>query len=289
VDFDIVSVGITTGKQHGDTHHPVNVFYNYRQFAFTTQSADGSWKLWLGTVTDMAEVGHGPVASGGTGDKVALSCASLNETVNGTSPRRVLTLWREAFDIKTRSWRVAAAGVTSLASAAETKPLGVGIVHGMTVTQGNDVFATVVWPGASNATSRLQLVSVGAHGAMTIYASAEIAENPETFARLQSQGCDAAVAYKTSLGLLAVAAWRFAAPGSADAARTVLASKVGGEQPTSIRIASLVPASDSDNDPVTLVTLSRDAGGGLRLVSWRLHSGLVFSPVGSNPIGVTKP
>ena len=114
---------------------------------------------------------------------------------------------------------------------------------------------------------------------MTIYASAEIAENPETFARLQSQGCDAAVAYKTPLGLLAVAAWRFAAPGSANAARTVLASKVGGEQPTSIRIASLLPASDNDDDPVTLVTLSRNVGGGLRLVSWRLHR-LVNSPVG---------
>jgi hypothetical protein len=266
VDFDIVSVGITTGKQHSDPDHPVNVYYNYRQFAFTTQSADGSWKLWLGTVTDMAEVRHDPVATGGTGDKVALSCASLNETVNGTSPRRVLTLWREAFDIKTRSWRVADAGVTSLASAAETKPLGVGIVHGMSVTQGNDVFATVVWPGASNSTSRLQLVSVGAHGAMTIYASA--------------------VAYKTPLGLLAVAAWRFAAPGSVNAARTVLASKVGGEQPTSIRIASLLPASENDNDPVTLVTLSCNAGGALRLVSWRLHRGLASSPVGSNPIGV---
>jgi hypothetical protein len=286
VDFDIVSVGITTGKQHSDPDHPVNVYYNYRQFAFTTQSADGSWKLWLGTVTDMAEVGSGQAASGGTGDKVALSCASLNERVNGKFPRRVLTLWREAFDIKTRSWRVADAGVTSLASAAETKPLGVGIVHGMSVTQGNDVFATVVWPGASNSTSRLQLVSVGAHGAMTIYASAEMAENPETFARLQSQGCDAAVAYKTALGLLAVAAWRFAAPGSVNAARTVLASTVGGEQPTSIRIASLMPASESDNDPVTLVTLSCNAGGALRLVSWRLHRGLASSPVGSNPIGV---
>jgi hypothetical protein len=113
-----------------------------------------------------------------------------------------------------------------------------------------------------------------------------MAENPETFARLQSQGCDAAVAYKTPLGLLAVAAWRFAAPGSASAALTVLASKVGGEQPTSIRIASLVPASEDDNDPVTLVTLSCNAGGALRLVSWRLHRGLASSPVGSNPIGV---
>jgi len=64
----------------------------------------------------------------------------------------------------------------------------------------------------------------------------------------------------------------------------VLASKVGGEQPTS-RIASLVPASENDNDPVTLVTLSRNVGGGLRLVSWRLHR-LVYSPVGPNPIGV---
>jgi hypothetical protein len=49
-------------------------------------------------------------------------------------------------------------------------------------------------------------------------------------------------------GHLAVAAWRFAAPGSAGAARTVLASKAGTEQPTQVRLASLMPASDSDDD-----------------------------------------
>jgi hypothetical protein len=74
------------------------------------------------------------------------------------------------------------------------KALGVGVVHGMSVAQGNDVFATVVWPGASNATARLQLVSVGAHSAMSVYASAEIAEIAETFAPLQSHGCDAGAA-----------------------------------------------------------------------------------------------
>jgi hypothetical protein len=56
------------------------------------------------------------------------------------------------------------------------------------------------------------------------------------------------------------------------------------------RLASLVPASDSDDDPVSLVTLGRVAAGSLRLVSWRLHKTLVYGPVGSTPIGiVTKP
>lgn len=289
-NFDVASVGVTTGVQHGDP--TISVYYNYRQFAFTTLSANGGWKLWLGTVTDSAEVSIGPVALGGPGDKVALSCASLNEIHNGKHPRQALTLWRDAVagEIKTRSWRVAAAGVTSLASAAETKPLGVGLVHGMSVAPGNDVFATVVSPGASNATARLQLVSLAAGGAMSVYASAEIAEDPDAFARLQSQGCDAAVAYTTPEGHLAVAAWRFAAPGSAGTARTVLASKVGTEQPTHVRLASLVPASDSDDDPVSLVTLSRVAAGSLRLVSWRLHKTPIFGPAGSTPIGVaTKP
>ena len=174
--------------------------------------------------------------------------------------------------------------------AAETKPLGVGIVHGMSAAQGKDVFATVVWPGASNATARLQLVSLDAGGAMSVYGSAEIAETPRSFARLQTYGGDAAVAYTTPEGHLAVAAWRFAAPGSADAARTVLATKVGTAQPTNVRIASLVPTSDSDADPVPLVTLSRVAAGLLRLVSWRLHKTVIFVPIGPTPIGhVPKP
>ena len=75
--------------------------------------------------------------------------------------RKALTICRDAGQIKTRSWRVAGAGVTSLATAAETKGLGIGAVHGMSIAQGNDVFATVVRPGASNETSRLQLISVG--------------------------------------------------------------------------------------------------------------------------------
>ena len=71
----------------------------------------------------------------------------------------------------------------------------------------------------------------------------------------------------------------------------MLAHKEGTEQPTQVRLASLVPASDSDDDPVSLVTLSRVAAGTLRLVSWRLHkTTLVYGPIGSTPIGIgTKP
>jgi len=96
-------------------------------------------------VTDTAEVYAGQVAAGGPGDKVALSCAGLNEVLNGAHPRKVLTLCRDpvAGQIKTHSWRVGSMGVTSLASAAETKLLGIGVVHGMSVAQNNDVFATV--------------------------------------------------------------------------------------------------------------------------------------------------
>jgi hypothetical protein len=273
--------------KHGNPHD--SVYYAYRNFAFTTLSANGGWKFWFGTVTDSCEVTVGPVAAGGPGDKVALSCASVNETINGTHPRKAFTLWRDAGQIKTQSWRAAGAGVTSLASAAETKALGVGIVYGMSAAQGNDMFATVVWPGASNATARLQLVSLDAGGAMSVYGSTEIAEIPRSLARLQYYGGDAAVAYMTPEGHLGVAAWRFAAPGSADTTRTVLAAKVGTEQPTQVRLASLVPTSDSDADPVQLVTLSRVAAGLLRLVSWRLHKTFIFSPIGPTPIGhVTK-
>jgi len=88
------------------------------------------------------------------------------------------------------------------------------------------------------------------------------------FARLRHYGTDAAVAYKTGDGHLAVAAWRFAAPGAGGAARTVLASKAGTELPTQFRLTTLVP-SDAD-DPVPFVTLSRATSGQLRLVSWRL-------------------
>jgi len=282
-NFDVVSVGVTTGVPQGDPGG--FVYYAYRQFAFTTLSQNGGWKLWFGSVTDNAEVYAGQPALGGPGDKVVLSCAGMNETLNSAHPRNVLTLWRDAGQIKTHSWRVGAGGVTSLTSAAETKPLGIGIVHGMSVAQNNDVFATVVWPGASNATARLQLVSMSAQGVMTQYATAEFAEIPRSFARLQWHGTDVAVGYLTADGHLAVAAWRFAASGSGSAARTVLASKAGTEQPTQVRIASVMPQSDSDDDPVTLVTLSRVAAGTLRLVSWRLHKTLVYQPVGSTPIG----
>ena len=286
-DFDVVSVGVTTGVQQPDPN--TVVYYAYRQFAFTTLSQNGGWKLWFGGVTDTAEVDVGQAAVGGPGDKVALSCAGLNEVLNGAHPRKVLTLCRDpvAGQIKTHGWRVGAQGVTSLGSAAQAKALGVGIVHGMSVAQNDDVFATVVWPGASNATSQLQLVSLNAQGVIGQYASAEIAENPRSFARLQWHGTDVAVGYVTSDGHLAVAAWRFAAPGSSGAARTVLASKIGTEQPTQVRIAGLMPASDSDDYPVTLVTLSHVAAGTLRLVSWRMHKALVYQPVGPNPIGVT--
>jgi len=286
-NFDVVSVGVTTGVPQGDPGD--FVYYAYRQFAFTTLSANGGWKLWMGAVTDSAEVFVGPVAVGGPGDKVTLACAAQNEIVNGAHPRKAFTLCRDAGQIKTRSWRVAGAGVTSLASAAETKPLGIGVVHGMSIAQGNDIFATVVWPGASNDTARLQLVSLAAGGAMSVYGSAEIAEIPRAFARLHHHGSDAAVAYTTPDGHLAVAAWRFAAPGSASAARSVLAHKAGTEQPTQVRLASLIPS--SDDDPVSLVTLSRVAAGTLRLVCWRLRkTTLVYGPIESTPIVIgTKP
>jgi hypothetical protein len=287
-DFDVASIGVTTGVQHAPPN--TNVYYNYRQFAFTTLSQNGGWKLWIGAVTDTCEISVGPFTSVGAGDKVALSCASVNEVHNGTHPRKTFTLCSDGGQIDTRSWRVADAGVTSLASAAETKALGVGIVHGMSIATGNDVFATVVWPGASNATARLQLVSLAANGAMTLYATTEFAEDPRSFARLQTLGLDAGVAYITPDGHLAVAAWRFAAPGSASAARTVLASNSGGEQPTGVRLASLIPASDNDTDPVWLVTLDRVAAGSLRLVSWKLHQGPTYGPVGPGPISNgTKP
>ena len=287
-DFDVVSVGVTTGVQQPDPN--TAVYYAYRQFAFTTLSANGGWKLWFASVSDSAEVVAGQVALGGPGDKVALSCAGLDEYLNNAQPRKVLTLCRDAGQIKTRSWRVGAAGVTSLSAAAQTKALGIGIVHGMSIAQNNDVFATVVWPGASNATAQLQLVAMDTQGGMTQYASAEIAELPRSFERLQWHGTDAAVGYVTADGHLAVGAWRFAAPGSASAARTVLAAKVGTEQPTQVRIATVMPLNDSDDNPVTLVTLSRVAAGTLRLVSWRLHKTLVYQPVGPNPIGIaTKP
>jgi hypothetical protein len=286
--FDLASIGVTTGVQQ-PVPPGTAVWYAFRQFAFTTLSENGGWKLWLGSVTDSCEVTAGPVALGGPGDKVALSCATQNEIVNGAHPRTALTLWRDAGQIKTRSWRIAYTGVTALASAAETKPLGIGIVYGMSIAQGNDLFATAVWPGASNATARLQLVSLATSGAMSVYGSVEIAETPRAFARLGWYGSDAAVAYTTPEGHLAVAAWRFAAPGSNSATRTVLAAKAGTEQPTQVRIASLLPASGSDDDPVSLVTLSH-AAGSLRLVSWRLHKTVDFTPIGSTPIGIgTKP
>jgi len=278
-NFDLVAVGVTTGVQKADPD--TAVYYAYRHFALTTLSANGGWKLFLGSVLDSAAISIGPVALGGPGDKVSVSCASVNEVVNGAHPRKALTLCRDSGQIKTRSWRVAGAGVTSLATASETKPLGIGVVHGMSIAQGNDVFATVVWPGASNDTSRLQLLSLAANGSMTTYAIAEIDQIP-VFARLRHYGTDAAVAYKTGDGHLAVAAWRLAAPGAGGAARTVLASKASTELPTQFRLSTLIP-SDAD-DPVPFVTLSRSTSGQLRLVSWRLKKTLLYVPIGSTPI-----
>ncbi len=267
--FNLASVGVTTGVPQGD---PGNVvYYAYRHFALTTLSANGCWKLVLGTVLDSADVYLGPVALGGPGDKISLACARLNENFNGTHPRKAFTLCRDAGQIKTRSWRMAGAGVTSLATAAENKALGIAAVHGMSIAQGNDIFASVVWPGASNATSRLQVISLAVGGAMTVYASAEITQNP-VFAPLQHHSSNAAVAYSTSDGKLAVAAWRFAKPGSSGAARTVLASKTSAELFTQVRLTTLLPP-DGDY-PVALVTLGRVASGMLRLVSWRLKSTL---------------
>jgi hypothetical protein len=289
-DFDVVDLGITTGVQHGG--QGVVVHYAYRQFALTAQGTGGSWTLYFGAVDDSGDVTIDSHASGGSGDKVVLSCASENESFDGTHPRKALTLWRDAAQglIRTRTWRLAEAAVTPLMAAAETKPLGVGIVHGMSIAPGTDVFAAVVWPGSSNNTSRLQLVSLAADGTMNVYANTEFPENPRSFARLQTDGLDAGVAYVTPDGHLAVAAWRFAAPGSGNAARSVFAAKTGTEQPTQVRLASLIPPSDSDADPVWLVTLDRVAAGALRLVSWKLHQTLVYGPVGSNPIGIaTKP
>jgi hypothetical protein len=187
-NFDLVAVGVTTGVQQPDPD--TAVYYAYRHFALTTLSANGGWKLFLGSVLDPAAMSIGPVGLGGPGDKVSVSCASVNEIVNGAHPRKALTLCRDSGQIKTRSWRVAGAGVTSLATASETKPLGIGVVHGMSIAQGNDVFATVVWPGASNETSRLQLLSLAANGSMTTYATAEIDQIP-VFARLRHYGTDA--------------------------------------------------------------------------------------------------
>ena len=133
----------------------------------------------------------------------------------------------------------------------------------------------------SNETSRLQLISLAANGSMTTYATAEIVQTP-VFARLRRHGADAAVAYKTGDGHLAVAAWRFAAPGAGGAARTVLASKAGTELPTQFRLTTLVPS--DDDDPGPFVTLSRVASGALRLVSWRLKKTLLYVPIGSTPI-----
>lgn len=277
--FNLAAVGITTGVQQADPD--TAVYYAYRQFALTTLSANGGWKLVLGAVLDSAEVSLGPVALGGPGDKLSMACASVNENLNGAHPRKAFTLCRDSGQIKTRSWRVAEAGVASLATAAESKQLGIGAVHGMSIAQGNDIFATVVWPGASNETSRLQLVSLAADGAMTMYASAEIAQIP-VFAPLHRHGTKAAVAYKTSAGRLAVAAWLFAAPGSGATARKVLASKAGVEQFTQVRLTTLLPT-DADY-PVDLVTLTRATSGKMRLVSWRLKKTLVVVSSGAAPM-----
>lgn len=267
--FNLASVGVTTGVQQADPN--TAVYYAYRHFALTTLSANGGWKLVLGTVQDSADVYLGPVALGGPGDKISLACARLNENLGGAHPRKAFTLCRDSGQIKTRSWRVAGAAVTSLATAAESKPLGVAAVHGMSIAPGNDIFASVVWPGASNATSRLQLISLTAGGAMTVYASAEITQNP-VFAPLHPHGTKVAVAYDTSAGKLAVAAWRFAAPGSSGAARTVLAAKASAELFTQVRLTTLLPP-DGDY-PVALVTLGRAVSGKLRLLSWQLKSTL---------------
>ena len=69
----------------------------------------------------------------------------------------------------------------------------------------------------------------------------------------------------------------------------MLASNVSGEQPTQVRLTSLMP--DDDNTAtVPLVTLHGDAAGALRLVSWRFRKTLDYLPAGPSPIGtVHKP
>jgi len=167
--------------------------------------------------------------------------------------------------------------------AEETRLLGLGAAQGLPVAQNNDFFAAVVWPGASNDTSRLQLMSVATDGTPSTYATAEIDQKP-VFARLRSHATDVAVAYLNASFKLAVAAWRLAAPGSGAAARTVLASKAGLEMPTQFRLATLVPQ-DADA-PVKLFTLVRAPSGKLGLICWSLKFTQVFVPAGGGTVGV---
>jgi hypothetical protein len=284
--FDLAAVGVTTGVQQADPG--TVVYYAYRHFALTGLSANGGWKLFYCTVHDSAEVSMGPVAAAGPGDKVGLACTPVNEYLAGAHPRKAMTLCRDAGQIKTRSWRVAGAGVTSLAAAAETKPLGVATLHGLSIAQNNDFFAHTVWPGASNDTARLQLIAVDANGAMNVYGSDEIAQPQPVFARLKHHSSNAAVAYLAG-GKVAVAAWHFRAPGGSGAVRTVMASKVGTETATQVRLATIVPA--EGDDPPLLVTLSRATAGGLRLIAWELKQTLIavgpIGPIGS--IGAASP
>ena len=82
--------------------------------------------------------------------------------------------------------------------------------------------------------------------------------------------------------------WRFAAPGLAPAQRRARCSLPRPAPSSRRRCGSRasLPASDSDDDPVSLaVTLSRAAAGALpRLVAWRLHRTLVYAPIRSTPI-----
>lgn len=109
---------------------------------------------------------------------------------------------------------------------------------------------------------------------------AEIEQTP-VFARIHHHGLDAAVAYRTADGHLAVGAWRFTAPGAGGAARIVLASKVGTEQPTQMRLATMIQS--GEDDPVPLVTLSRVPSSAMRLVGWRSKKTLYAFPGGFSP------
>jgi hypothetical protein len=83
---------------------------------------------------------------------------------------------------------------------------------------------------------------------------------PRAPARLQSHGCDAAAAYTTPEGHLPSP---LGACRAGQRQRRALGArfKVGTAQTTQVRLASLLPSSDSDNDPVSLVTLRRVAAG----------------------------
>jgi hypothetical protein len=143
--FDVVPVGVTTGVQQATRDG--FVYYAYRQFAFTTLSANGGWKLWFGGITDSADVvgrlgrPRRPRRQGR-----AVVCEPERGPERRAPAQGAHAVARRRPD-QDAELAPRPPGVTPLASAAEAKALGIGVVHGMSIAQGNDVFATVVWPG----------------------------------------------------------------------------------------------------------------------------------------------